>query len=852
MTIMPLKQRTNNMFWINFKLSLKQNKKMLIVISILQMLGLPMLSVLLTAVAIDEESMSEISIGFFAMISLFCIAVSIFCGIIIAVNNFSYLHKKSQVDMIYSLPIKRKYKFISDFFSGLAVYLIPYIAACILSWAILLASGVCVKNISGVLENGSFVSLIIQGEFAGLLIMALLYTLTVLVLNCCGTLFESIINILIINILIPGLIAVIATMFFAQLYGVSIFDTILPVLGYTSPIGAGIYLIYLLASNEYTYSGFIGCISAGAYGKWVVFFLLFTAAVFALSMFLYLKRKAEDVSKPYVYKLLYYLVITSVLMAISLIARYDITTIIPVIIFSLIVYLIFEVITNRGFKKIYKSFIRYAVTMVSILIVCIIAVGTKGFGVESKIPSVNSVKNVRVSYQGFDQNVISGYHIDYLDKKFDRVYTEKQIIEKVIEVHKDALDLYNSGEFEESFFSDDYYYSDSYDSEIYYDGNPKADYPRYKVNFTYKLKTGSSITRRYTLTYEQISQLFILDLTPQMGEFLEKCIFNNMKYIEYINNKRTETFRVYLADMLNENSYEYKISKAQAKEICEAYGKDYVNMSEKQMLTDSIYCYINGDYPVRESFKNTIALLEKYMLEVPEITVFDYLSAVLYPPEALKCWGSDESSASFGSMYLNQSEGRILNFEQFESMLELGMIRAPYYEEADCWCVNYNGSIYIIPSEFSDNAETMYNRLSETGVVVTKEILIEDLRNSDEDISYIIQKYGIDDDAELYDEFSLLQELSYKYYDEYSSFDEYFESMFGTIDENSRDEYNYEKLHWNYWKSFNKFYGYATLEDYIEFNSIDEKDEVSLEWTEYTSAFPSLNARLFTSFNKQQ
>ena len=120
MTIMPLKQRTNNMFWINFKLSLKQNKKMLIVISILQMLGLPMLSVLLTAVAIDEESMSEISIGFFAMISLFCIAVSIFCGIIIAVNNFSYLHKKSQVDMIYSLPIKRKYKFISDFFSGLS------------------------------------------------------------------------------------------------------------------------------------------------------------------------------------------------------------------------------------------------------------------------------------------------------------------------------------------------------------------------------------------------------------------------------------------------------------------------------------------------------------------------------------------------------------------------------------------------------------------------------------------------------------------------------------------------------------------------------------------------------------
>ena len=338
MIITQLKQRTNKMFWKNFILNLKQSKKILIVISILQMMGLPLLSVLMTAVAIDEDSMSVISVGFFAMISIFCIMVSIICGIIIAVNNFSYLYKKSQVDMIYSLPIKRKYKFISDFLSGLAVYLVPYIVACILSMSILLASGVCVKNMSEVLEDGSFMTFVMQGEIAGLLIMILLYTLTVLVLNCCGTLFESIINILIINILIPGLITVIAAMFFADLYGVSIFDTILPVLGYTSPIGAGIYLVFLVSNESgYLYSSsddLMGCISAGSYGKWVIFFLLFTAAVFALSMFLYMKRKAEDVSKPYVYKLLYYLVITSVLMAISLIARYDITTIIPVIVFS--------------------------------------------------------------------------------------------------------------------------------------------------------------------------------------------------------------------------------------------------------------------------------------------------------------------------------------------------------------------------------------------------------------------------------------------------------------------------------------------------------------------------------------
>ncbi len=92
-------------------------------------------------------------------------------------------------------------------------------------------------------------------------------------------------------------------------------------------------------------------------------------------------------------------------------------------------------------------------------------------------------------------------------------------------------------------------------------------------------------------------------------------------------------------------------------------------------------------------------------MKYPEITVFDYLSAVLYPPGGFKMLGFGlHLQASFDSMYLNQSEGRILNFEQFESMLELGMIRAPYYEEAYRWCTA-NGSIYIILIAISDNAE---------------------------------------------------------------------------------------------------------------------------------------------------
>lgn len=846
MTIMPLKQRTDSMFWKNFMLSLKQNKKILIIISILQLLGLPMLSVTLTAASIYDSdntgSISMMSLGFFTLISLFCIGVSIICGIIIAVNNFSYLYKKSQVDMIYSLPIKRKYKFLSDYLSGLAVYLVPYIVACILSIAILLASGVCVEKMSGLLENGSFIALIIQGEFAGLLIMTLLYTLTIFVLNCCGTLFESIINILIINILIPGLIAVIATMFFADLYGISIFDTILPVLGYTSPIGAGIYLIFLLATNDFLYLDVSGCLPAGVYGKWIVFFLLFTAAVFLFSMFLYMKRKAEDVSKPYVYKFLYYLVITSVLMAISLIARYDITTIIPVIVFSLIVYLIFEVITNRGFKKIYKSFIRYAVTMVSILIVCIIAVGTKGFGVESRIPSLNSIKSVSVSYQGFDKSVVSESNVDYYNKKYNRIYTQKEVIERIIEVHEDVLNLYYSGEFDEALFSNDYYYEDYLDSDVYYDGTPKADYPRYSVNFTYKLKTGSTVTRYYILTFEEIKKLLILDSTPQMGAFLEKCIMNELIHHQYVNNKMEVIYKINITNIFNTDAEENKISKSQAREICEAYGKDYSSMNAEQMLTDNVYCYINNEFPVRESFKNTIKCLQKYNLTVPQFTSLDYLVATLYPPEALQCWGTDEASASFGSAYLNNLKGRLLNFEQFESMIKLGMLRAPYYEESDCYCVHYDGKLYIIPSEFNDKAESLFKSLSETAFIVSKDSLINALRDG-YDINYLIEQYGMDYNDNLYSELRYLQELSYNFYEDYINFDEYYESDYNTdvSETTDLDEYNKEKVQWDHWQVFNKFYGFATLDSYLKIYSNEDLDEISDEWSKYISVFSELN-----------
>ena len=183
-------------------------------------------------------------------------------------------------------------------------------------------------------------------------------------------------------------------------------------------------------------------------------------------------------------------------MAISLIARYQFSMIFPVIIFSFIVYMIFEVITNRGFKKIYKSLIRYAVTMVGILIICVAAIGTRGFGVEGKTYSPSRVKSVEVSYGGIDNimdlySVIDGYSMSmYMENGNLIEYKDSEIIEKITQVQKDAIKTYRSGEYGNYSSMENIFYQ-----SVYYEGDynlnyeESYDYPCYDITFRFNLKT---------------------------------------------------------------------------------------------------------------------------------------------------------------------------------------------------------------------------------------------------------------------------------------------------------------------------------------------------------------------------
>lgn len=843
MTLTRLKLTNNTRFLTNFKLSVKSGRKILIVLSVLQLLGLPVMATVMVSAAADDTGSSAQSQIAFMLISIFCLAAAVLCGIIIAVNNFSYLYKKSQVDMVYSLPIKKRFKFLSDYFSGLAIYTILFIGACIISNLIILCGSVCIDQLNKLFSEGSMMSLIIQGEFAGLLIMIMLYTLSVLVISCCGTLFESIMNIFMINGLIPGAISVVAAMFFANLYGVPIFETVVPVLGYTSPIGAVIYIFYVMESQEYIYRSDVFCINAGTYGKWVLFFLGATILYFLLTMFLYNRRKAEDVSKPYVFKLLYYIVVTVISMAIALIARYQFSMIFPVIIFSFIVYMIFEVITNRGFKKIYKSLIRYAVTMVGILIICVTAIGTRGFGVEGKTYSPSRIKSVEVSYTGIESIMdlygnTDAYSLSmYLENGNNVEYKDSKIIEKIIDVQKDAIKTYRNGEYSkyssmENIFQSIYYVRD-------YDLNyeDSYDYPCYDITFKFNLKTGGTVTRNYTLSFNQIKELLILDKTKELAEFRANYLVDSLG-TEYRSGKvMTYTLGYNLLKNQYEETKNILLTKDEVKELKECYKLDYIDASIEELTTSKVLCYVSGSMPIRECFKRTVEFLINHVGSEALSYNPEYMhetEGILYPPQGFESWGRNDVTATFGYVRVMESIGHVLTNSQTLEMLKYAT--SSYYSEDDCYVMEINDEYYAIPIEHSEKAAKLYEESKDNVNHYEFDEFIEDISYYMDSDAFTNNILG--GDYYFYDD--IVKVINMCWISNVSDFNEYSRDLGNDVTEDNKKE----------WKEFNllkEFFNFTSLEEYRAYAdknkiSYDEKN-IENNWKEYQEAFPAISTR---------
>ena len=671
-----------------------QNKKTTIVTCILQLLGIPlaMTATMLSLIADSHtyqdgaiyEILEDIHVEVYAAIGCMLAGAAIFMGMFIAINSFTEMHKKTKVDMLYALPLTGTQRFFSNYLGGCMMYIVPYIIAVILGWIAMFVFAPFVawgSNYMG--EFGSFGAflgevgkLYAMGTVGMLLLMLLYFSLAVLVTVCCGTLFECIYTNILLNCLIPGTIALIIAV---VTNAVDLdFEYTWQIVGFMSPIGGLFYLVMLLSgelddslySNAYTFKATqtISHEMLPSYIRWAFVIFLLTAALTAGAWLLYKRRKAEEVGKPFVYILAYYVMLTLGTMALLCIAGADDDFIGPAIFISAIAYFIMEVIRKRGFKKFWLSIVTYIAT-VTVSIACYgVIVSTDCFGRVNYVPAAIGVSSVRVEYNLNDEGYRgSGYQLEY---------TDREVINEIVKLHHDAVDarkgektghdyneaankvnarmlaerwallsydnssVYNTASPYELHLpyslTDSYYGSDETKSESdWLDPNvtlPDCVEGEYchtnYVQLTYYTLTGTTIHRSYNMTADEMQRLYSIVRGTElyanaMADGLSARLTN--EYSEYNDKEKRvvlpENVRFsitnYGGDSRNDTSAHtvYLRSAAQRfAQLTEAYRNDLAGMTEENFRTSDVFGYI-CQIPVYECCTDTIALLKEFGLE---------------------------------------------------------------------------------------------------------------------------------------------------------------------------------------------------------------------------------------------
>ncbi len=603
--------KKTSFFGKRYKNDFRQNKRTFIIHIIMELLGLPLIAVVgLIAAYIDEldvpyENLATIYSGCsaFLVVGIICIIISLFLGMTIALNHFNYLYKKSITDMNYALPLSGTQRFFADYLSGFTMYLVPAIVGILLAIAILGIGTPIVgeKNMAEFWEN---FHLVLRYISIVLVAMILFYTLSVLAITFCGNTFEAIFSIIAFNVLIPATVACVwVALCESYPYGIdaggifykNIFTS-------TSPAGAAsffvMYAFNLRNDETQSFASFL-------FAKWIIITLIVSAIYLAAAYLLYRHRKAEHVSKPYVYKTAFYGIMTmAVFCILSLFFTLD-GFLAAGIVLCGIGWFIMEVITRRGFKKFWQAGIGFAAAVISVVILCNVFTATKGFGMAKNVPSAASVESVTISCIGCSELIIR----------------DRNVIEETVKLHKELVDRH---------FNQENYSYNTVNNLRYYnieDTDISIDYSTY---------TGSTITRDYTLPSGMLGELTkAILLSDEYAKDTYNIMFlytyNKMNGL-YGENEKYGPISIEYIDKTGE--YQNKnVEKTDLDAIRLAYYNDLSAMTEDDLLNARYYGLFENAYFVLETFENTIAVLEELGFQVGDVSVEDFttISYEKYP-----------------------------------------------------------------------------------------------------------------------------------------------------------------------------------------------------------------------------
>ena len=516
------------------------NFKLMVIIFILHIMAMPML--IISAMIQMFENGKAFDLDIYAVIAVFTTGMGAAAGLICALSVFSYLYKKTDVDMRMGLPMSTSQRFVSDFLSGLFIYIVPFAAAQIITWILMLIGHLGFDGKTFYIHSSddpievtsswtcdlfsTAAPYLWRGIIGGILLMIMFYTVTVFVASLCGNIFESIGYNILLNVLVPLVAYMLISAVIDNAPGVSIDRYAYKTISLCGPFGGVVGLVMSL--NAIFYEDDIAVYSAYyTYPQWCLLFLLITVLLGAGTYLIYRKRKAEDTGKPVVFGVFYHVILTMAMFCICYSFMIDDgAEVIPMLIVTAVVYFVFHVVRNRGFGHIIKGIVIYVLTMGVASGSYMLIRNTDGFGIGSYVPAPSSVKCVYIPYTGFnDQSQGELAYFDIYGSAPTKL-TQPENIQTITELHSEYIEKRNNNEL----------------NNIY----------TQQLEVVYRLKSGKMVYRFISLDEDAMARFIKMDTTDDLRNARADAVETKLKELE----KQMEYAKLHSHEFSEKNKYE--------------------------------------------------------------------------------------------------------------------------------------------------------------------------------------------------------------------------------------------------------------------------------------------------------
>jgi len=622
-----------------------------------------------------------VSLLFFGMGTIQAVApcgialvIKMLMAIAIAFFQFDYCYDKTKVDMAYSIPLTRKQRFYSDFFSGLTMYVLGDLLQIVLS-EMIFAIAYAVKPNNGIakdlLKGGQFQEKITEIMVMILFIQIMLYVVTSFVIACTGALFEAITATIYVNILLASTPYMVYRLCASKLFGMGE-DFLAATEKFShegSPLGGFLRLVRFVRERD-----------LDDFWKWL-FWYCCVIVMFALVTSVVMKRrKAQDVGKTFVVKPLYDIVLAAVMLHLGVFAFYNDNNVFSFLLLTLITYFVIEVVTNRGLKRMKQSMIRYGMIVTVTLGVIILINKTNCFGAAFYVADGEDVQEIEVRFDGLG-NMSCFKNV---------TFRSSDNIQQILELQQKLINQYRE---------------ETKHTPLFSLTNDIGQFNHKKTYFYMRVKeNGKSYRRDYWISYQEMKDLVKLQLS-------EEYINSYIEGLQRTLNKITvsDVYDVNTVTLLPDTMGK---SSRLIFEFLDAYKKDLKSTNIEQFMRpdQTVKYMVNrnyGDIVILPNYKYTLEFLQKY-IKLPELSDQNLEGMLLgqeiylIPPE--DCSSEEEYTTFFDNDNgINENE-KIIRYDESVGQL-FSTAQIQYFSTVPCYQMIYQGRKFIIPKEYENLAK---------------------------------------------------------------------------------------------------------------------------------------------------